>query len=191
MPTIPPYVVLLLSGGLDSQTLAHELVATKCAVHAVLFDYQQPQVAELQFAKACCKRLGIQYTTLPLPPLGGLNRKSWIVKNRNAILLHTAANKALELGAESLFIGCNADDRDYFPDCRQPFIDSINRSLELAGFDIKVWAPYVNLTKREIADKAREYNVPVHEIWSCYQPKNGKQCGRCPACLKLKAALAV
>lgn len=181
--------ILLLSGGLDSITLLYQLIAENCMVHALLFDYGQQHVQELLFAKAHCRRNNVLFTIITLPKLGGLTGEtSWIVPNRNAIFIMLAANKAIEAGAESVIIGCNADDEAGFPDCRQSFIQQCNIILQIAKIDVEVCAPFLDWKKWKIARLAQDYGIPSNEIWTCY--KGGSYpCGKCPACLKLETAL--
>jgi 7-cyano-7-deazaguanine synthase len=185
----PKFVVHLLSGGLDSVTLLYDLVGQGCKVHCVLFDYHQQHVQELTFAKLHCHRLNVLFTTVQLPKLGGLTDKSWIVPNRNAIMLMMAVNVAVEAGAESVTIGCNADDAEMFHDCRWAAIDALNHALKVSHINVEICAPYINKRKWQIAGAAREMGVPANEIWTCYRG-GAKPCGTCPACLKLKEAMA-
>lgn len=186
---MPKIVVHLLSGGLDSVTLLYDLVGQGCKVHCVLFDYGQPHVQELTFAKWHCHRLNVLFTTVTLPKLGGLTKKDWVVPFRNPIMLSIAANIAIQAGAESITIGCNMDDRDQFPDCRWEVMDALNHALKLSGYrHVEICAPYLEKHKWEIGGMAGEMGVPTHEIWSCYRG-GPKPCGKCPACKKLAKAL--
>lgn len=187
---IPKFIVLLLSGGLDSVTLLYWLHAFGHEIHCVLFDYKQWHSQELTFAKIHCHRLRLLYTTIELPALGGLTEENWIVPNRNAILLSLAVNLAVKIKADTVTIGCNADDEAMFPDCRQSFINAMNHAVKQAGYDVEICAPFMCKRKWEIGGLARELGVKSSEIWSCYVG-GAHPCGECPACLKLKEALAV
>jgi 7-cyano-7-deazaguanine synthase len=116
----PKTIVHLLSGGLDSVTLLYELHSQGHMIHCLLFDYHQQHVQELIWAKHHCHRLGVMFTTQQLPHLGGLNDESWIVPNRNAIMLSMAVNMAVQIGADLVTIGCNADDANAFPEYPSP-----------------------------------------------------------------------
>ena len=73
---IPKTIIHLLSGGLDSVTMLYDLKAQGHSIHCVLFDYKQKHVQELTFAKGHCHRLGVLFTTIELPALGGLTEGS-------------------------------------------------------------------------------------------------------------------
>lgn len=184
---IPKTIIHLLSGGLDSVTLMYHLKRHGHAVHAVLFDYKQTHAQELRFAITHCRRLGVLWTTVELPPLHGLTDKSWIVPNRNAVMLSVAVNLAARANADTVTIGCNADDVENFPDCRPDFIKSMNEATHAAGYAIDIWAPFLDWRKWQIGGLAREMAIPLNEIWSCYRG-GAKPCGNCPACAKLEAA---
>ena len=185
---IPKTIIHLLSGGLDSVTMLYDLKQKGHNVHCLLFNYHQKHVQELTYAKLHCHRLGVLFTTMELPPLGGLNDESWIVPNRNCILLSLAVNLAVQAKADTVTIGCNKDDEAAFPDCRMAFLQLFNTMLTTAEISVEVCAPYLDKSKAWIGGLAREMGVPTHEIWTCYRG-GAKPCGECPACKKLEAAL--
>lgn len=185
--TTPKHIIHLLSGGLDSVTLLYDLHGQGCKVHAILFDYKQQHSQELVWARHHCHRLNVLFTTIELPNLGGLTDASWIVPNRNPIMLMLAVNLAVAAGADTVTIGCNADDSEMFPDCRWAVMDALNHAIKLSGIGVEICAPYIQKRKWEIAGLAREMAVPTHETWSCYRGGD-KPCGECPACQKLSAA---
>lgn len=181
-------IIHLLSGGLDSVTMLYDLKAQGHAVHCLCVDYQQAHSIELDFARLHCLRLNVAWTRVELPALGGLTDENWIVPNRNAILLSLAVNAAVKAKADTVTIGCNSDDEEYFPDCRKEFLDAMNASVKAAGYDVEICAPYLDWPKWKVGGMAREMGVPLEEIWACY--RGGKTpCGECPACRKLEAAL--
>ena len=181
-------IIHLMSGGLDSTTMLYELHSKGHNIHCLMFDYKQKHVQELTFAKLHCHRLAVLFTVKELPDLSGLTDENWIVPNRNAIFLSMGVNLAVRAKASTITIGCNADDRDSFPDCRKEFIDSMNQSCKAAGYDIEICAPYLNKHKWEIGGIARNLHIPSHEIWTCYRG-GAKPCGKCPACEKLTLAM--
>lgn len=185
---IPKTIIHLLSGGLDSVTLLYDLKQQGHNVHCLLFDYKQRHVQELTFAIGHCKRLGVLWTTMEVPELGGLTEKDWVVPNRNAVLLSLAVNLAVRAKADTVTIGCNKEDATDFPDCRKTFLDAMNAAVKAAGYHIEICAPYLDWPKWKIGGLAREMSIPINEIWSCYRGGQ-KPCGKCPACLKLTKAL--
>lgn len=190
---IPKTIIHLLSGGLDSVTMLYDMHGKGERVHALLFDYGQKHVQELQWAKHHCHRLKIIYTTSDIPQLHGSEltdgKGGVVVPNRNCIMLSLAVNLAVSAGARTVTYACNADDEAVFPDCRIAFVRAFNEMLQSQEIPVKIQAPYINKSKRWIAKRARELDIPIHETWSCYRGGQ-KPCGACPACLKLNEALA-
>lgn len=180
-------IIHLLSGGLDSVTMLYDLHQQGHKVHCLLFDYKQQHVQELTFAKHHCRRLGVMFTTMELPRLGGLTESSWVVPNRNCVFLSLAVNLAIQAGADTVTIGCNKEDEAGFPDCRQAFLQLFNATMTTAEMPVEICAPYLDKSKAWIGGMARELGVPADQIWTCYKG-GAKPCGECPACKKLQLA---
>lgn len=181
-------IIHLLSGGLDSVTMLHELKSQRHLIHCLLVDYGQNHKQELIWAKGHARRLGCLWTVATIPHLGGLSDDDWVVPNRNAILLSLAVNMAVKAKASTVTIGCNLDDSDAFPDCRPTFIESMNKSVKEAGIDVEICAPYIWKRKWEIGAIAREMGIRSSDVWTCYRG-GANPCGSCPACQKLKIAM--
>jgi 7-cyano-7-deazaguanine synthase len=64
-------VLHLLSGGMDSTVLLYDLLSQHCLVHAVLFNYGQRHIQELEWAKYHCHLTKTLFTTIDLPKLRG------------------------------------------------------------------------------------------------------------------------
>lgn len=189
---LPKYVVLLLSGGLDSVVLLYYLVGQGVKVHAVLFDYKQRHVQELEWAKQHCRRLGVVFTVIEIPQLRGSELTDGggtvVVPFRNPIMLALAVNLAVYAKAEEVAIACNSGDQEQFPDCRWATLDALNHAIKLSGYDVKIVAPFVNRSKAWIVGLGNELGVKFNETWSCYQG-GIEPCGKCAACLKREEAM--
>jgi len=185
-------IVLLLSGGLDSVTLAYELSAQNRTLHAVLFDYGQIHRKELVCARNHCDILKLPKTVVELQRVHNLFQRSAltdgkggpVVPNRNSVLTQIAASIAAGMDAD-VAIGINADDAAEFPDCRQGWLDATNATLKASGVAVKVIAPYIGLTKRQIVNHAKALGVSFQSVWWCYSDSD-KPCKKCPACKKMK-----
>jgi len=182
---IPKFIIHMLSGGLDSVTLLHHMHDQGHKIHCLPFDYGQQHKQELLWATDHCRKLDVPWTTVTLPKLGGLTDESWIVPNRNAIMLSIAVNYAIRAGADTVTIGCNRDDEATFPDCRMAFLEMFNKTLLTAEIQVEVSAPFLTWPKSRIARLASDMGIKAHDFWSCYRGGE-KPCGNCPACLKNK-----
>jgi len=120
------------------------------------------------------------------------------VPARNTIFLSFALAFAEVIGARSIFIGVNALDYSGYPDCRPEFIEAFERMAQLAtraGVEasseseaIRIRAPLIHLTKKEIIELGLSLGVDYGLTTSCYDPgADGDACGHCDACrLRLK-----
>jgi 7-cyano-7-deazaguanine synthase len=206
-----PPAVILLSGGLDSATALAIARAQGFACHCLSFDYGQRHRHELSAAAAiAAHQRAASHKTLSfdLRAIGGsaltadlnvpkdraesaMSRDIPItyVPARNLIFLSLAAAYAETLSATDLFIGVNAIDYSGYPDCRPEFIQSFERTVNLAtkagveGARFKVHTPLATLSKADIITQGHALNVDFSLTTSCYDPTpDHKACGRCDSC---------
>lgn len=189
---IPKFVVLCLSGGVDSVVGLYKLIADGCKVHCVIFEYGQQHIQETVWAKHHAQRMGCLYKTIQIQQLEGSTLTDGtggvVVPLRNTVFLSHAVNRAVAAGAESVVYCCNADDEAVFPDCRAGFVKSYNDMLKAQNINVEVCAPFIHWAKWQIGDLGRQLGVNFNETWSCYRGGT-KPCGECPACLKRIDAL--
>lgn len=200
----------VVSGGLDSVTMAHDLQAQNQLGGIVSFDYGQRHKKELAFARACAERLGVRFALIDLtsitPHLKGSaltdsvevpdghyaedSMKQTIVPNRNAIMLAIAFGIAPAQGLDAVATAVHGGDHFIYPDCRPDFADLFERMEQKAldgVWSIRLLTPYIKGSKVDIARRAGELKVPVVETWSCY--KGGAiHCGRCGTCVERREA---
>jgi 7-cyano-7-deazaguanine synthase len=207
-----PRAVVLLSGGLDSATAAAWAKAEGRDLYALSFDYGQRHRKEIARAKAVAKALGARehkVLRVPLGQLGGsalTDRRipvpkapakvsaigsripSTYVPARNTVFLALALGYAESTGASAIVIGANALDYSGYPDCRPEYLAAFERMANLAtkagveGRTVKVLAPLLHMTKRDIVQAARDLDAPIGLTWSCY--RGGRTpCGTCESCV--------
>lgn len=165
--------MILLSGGLDSA------VCLAMDPQPCLFvDYGQRQA---QQERACAGRLAITFGVSLAEAV--VRNPAWtfdpddptmLTPGRNRLLIALAATMA-----DTIVVGCNADDYDVYEDCRPTFF---------AGLDVDVRAPLIGMRKDGIGVMADLWKVGP--TWSCYYPVDGRQCGVCDACAGRAKALA-
>ena len=201
--------VIIVSGGMDSITLLYDH-KDEIAL-GISFDYGSNHNArEIPYAKMHCERLGIRHITINLDfmhqyfkssllegadaiPEGHYaddNMKSTVVPFRNGIMLSIAIGIAESNNLDQVFIANHGGDHTIYPDCRPEFINAINGAATAGTFNnVRVVAPYTNITKGEIASIGKRLGIDYTETWSCY--KGGeKHCGKCGTCVERKEALA-
>ncbi len=201
--------VIIVSGGMDSITLLYDK-KDEIAL-GISFNYgSNHNEREIPFAKMHCERLGIKHITIDLGfmhqyfkssllegadaiPEGHYaadNMKSTVVPFRNGIMLSIAIGIAESNKLKKVFIANHGGDHTIYPDCRPEFIKAIDEAAEAGTFvDVRVVAPYTNITKGQIAEIGKKLGIDYAETWSCY--KGGeKHCGKCGTCVERKEALA-
>jgi len=199
---------LILSGGMDSVTLAYHLKAKKHNIHAITFDYNQRHKKEIESAKKIAQNLDIQHTILDISNIGSMLKgssltddiatphghytadtmKLTVVPNRNAIMLSIAYGIAVSEKSDMVATAVHAGDHFIYPDCREGFIKSLESNLQLGNDSIiGIYTPYVNYSKGDIAIEGNKLSVPYQDTWTCYEGGD-KHCGKCGACIERKEA---
>lgn len=205
--------VLLLSGGLDSATLAAIAKADGYAVHALSFAYGQRHSVELTAARdiaASLKLTSHRVIDLDLRAFGGSALTADIdvpkhdtvedldegipityVPARNTVFLSIALGLAEVMEASDIFIGVNAVDYSGYPDCRPEFIAAFEAAANLATkaavegtAQMTLHTPLIDLSKADIIKRGTALGVDYAKTISCYDPDDtGAACGRCDSCL--------
>lgn len=109
---------------------------------------------------------------------------------RNAHLIAIAVSWAEVIGADRIYIGAVEEDSSGYPDCRQVFYESYEKTIGLGTkneIPIKICTPVIHLSKREIVEKGKQLKVPFAYSYSCYK-NSDRACGKCASCrLRIKA----
>ena len=207
--------VILLSGGLDSTTCLAIAREQGFDLFALTVNYGQRHIFELQSAKNVALSLDVgkhSVLDIDLAQFGGsaltddievpkdrvesemANIPATYVPARNTVLLSVALARAETLESFDIFIGVNALDYSGYPDCRPEYIESFERTANLAtkagvsGKNFHIHTPLINMTKAEIIKSGTKLGVDYGLTFSCYDPQGtGAPCGHCDACiLRLK-----
>jgi 7-cyano-7-deazaguanine synthase len=155
-------------------------MALNPGAEALHINYQQPHGREeREAAQRIAHHYGalLHYASFHLAFAVTTSDPAMLVPGRNLILLSLAAT----LGHPVL--GCNADDRDGYPDCRPEFFEAVRPLIDVV-------TPLLHYSKPEIGGLARSLGVPVELTWSCYYPTDDGECGACDACAGRDRALA-
>jgi 7-cyano-7-deazaguanine synthase len=207
-----PKAVVLLSGGMDSATVAAIARREGFEVHALSVRYGQRHAVELDAAMRVAERLAIRHhvvidldlrafggsaltTDQPVPkdtPMAEIGTRipATYVPARNTIFLSLALAWAETLGAHDIYLGANALDYSGYPDCRPEYLEAFARMADLAtragveGARLTIHTPLLHLTKAQIITRGLELGLDYGLTSTCYDPApDGAACGRCEACL--------
>ncbi len=198
--------VCLLSGGMDSSTLAYLAKSRGYEILALHFNYgQRTQAKELESAKKIAGLLDAEafveidlgyFTKFGASSLTDraiaveefdperVHMPNTYVPFRNANLLSIATSFAEARGADGIFIGVQSLDYSGYPDCRPEFISAFQRVIDLGTKDttkIALFVPFIHMTKTDILREGIRLGVPYEHTWSCYR-NEGKACGTCGSC---------
>jgi 7-cyano-7-deazaguanine synthase len=202
--------VCIISGGMDSALSAKIAQNEGYEIIALHFNYgQRTEHKEVEcFRKVADSVDALERYEIDLPffeqigasaltdksievPTGGLEEGVPVtyVPFRNGIFLSIASAVAEKHGAEVLFIGVVEEDSSGYPDCRQSYIEQMQKAINLGTKDetnLTIKMPLVALKKSQIVKKSLELGVPLESTWSCYKEED-QACGICDSCrLRLK-----
>lgn len=206
--------MVVLSGGQDSTTCLYWAKAVFKEVHAVTFDYGQRHALELDAARTVAQMAGVvSHEVVQVP--GVLRSRSPLtdpsaeletytdfdsmdaiigdrveltfVPMRNAFFLTLAANLALARDCFDLVTGVCQQDNANYPDCRQTFIESQERTInEALGIEtFRIHAPLMSLSKAEIVAMAQRIPGCMDAMaysHTCYAGQF-PPCGECHSCV--------
>lgn len=195
--------LVLLSGGQDSTTCLAWALENFDEIEAICFDYGQRHSIELECATKIAQETKTPLTTIKIdlfPKENALTNSeitiehteklpSTFVPGRNLVFLNAAAIHAYSRGITDIITGVCQTDYSGYPDCRDEFIKSAEKTLSLAmDRPFKIHTPLMWLTKGETVKMMQELNsLQLYEFThTCY---NGTRpaCGTCLSCeLRLK-----
>jgi len=203
--------VVLASGGLDSTVTAAVARRDGCELYFLTIDYGQRHAVEVERARKIAKAMAVAshlVCAVDLRAIGGSaltgagpvpkdrqeNERSrgipvTYVPGRNLVFLSLAAAHAEVVGAPYIYFGANVLDYSGYPDCRPGFIKAFEATVNEGtkagseGWRLEVRAPLLMMTKADIIRRGVDLQVPFELTHSCYDPIDGKACGRCDSCL--------
>ena len=102
---------------------------------------------------------------------------------RNMMMLSIACSYAAAVGAEIVYHGSAlVDSQAGYWDGSAEFLEQINHLTALNRKNrIKIEAPLINLSKKEIISRGLDNGVRFEDTWTCYEGKE-LACGYCTAC---------
>lgn len=192
---------VLLSGGVDSTTLAFWLKDQRYAIEAIYFDYGQGQTnGERECALAIARKLDVIIHVIETPlPSDSLrntipNQSSFVGVDEDRLFadmtcMYTMAiMHALARGFDSIGVGLNADDARGHPILGSGFAKRIEKLASIStGRRISILMPFLQKNKSSIVRIGSSVGVPYANTWSCGVDVR-KHCGKCAECLARKGA---
>ncbi len=206
--------VCLMSGGMDSTTLAYVAKDMGYDILAVHMNYgQRTQRKELACARRVAERLdavdfveiSLDYftkfgasslTDMSIPveegTLGRTDHPNTYVPFRNANLISIATSYCESRDGDAIFIGVQSGDHIGYPDCTPQFIAAMQDVISVGTQtekEIRLLTPFVSMNKTDILREGLRLGVPYEDTWSCYDAEDAA-CGVCSSCLSRMKAFA-
>lgn len=201
-----PRIVMGLSGGMDSVTMACHYLDKGYDVFPVIFNYgSKHNEYENKAAVAICELLNMDYKFVELPYINDLftsnllksggdipeghyeeeSMEKTVVPGRNLIFISNLMGYAWSINAATLAVGVHAGDHAIYADCREEFIMAADMAVYL-GSDrrVRVEAPFQRLDKEGILRlgfSLRNIIVPYELTRTCYKDQE-HSCGKCGSC---------
>ena len=205
--------VLVVSGGMDSATLAHMCVKEGGSPYLITFDYGQKHKKEIAYARLLAENLGVSHQVVDISNIQNLlggsaltddgievpeghyaasNMAITVVPNRNAIFLTIAYGAAVSFQSKFVGAAMHTGDHTIYPDCRPQFVDIFSAMQKIAtegtgDADLSLWTPFLDKSKAEIAQIGLNIDLNYEETWSCYKG-DLLHCGKCGTCVERKEA---
>jgi 7-cyano-7-deazaguanine synthase len=197
--------VLLVSGGLDSTTLAYWLVAKRISLVPVFADYgQHSATTELASARRLIPEeyrssiiavnlrdvyKGCRSRMLCEPDLWkeAVTDDDLYVPFRNQLLLTAGAAIAVSSGCDVVYSGF-IQSNFAAGDCSTKFLKTLDR-LTFSFGRIRLLYPFKDMSKSDVARLGLKIGAPIAETYSCLM-RSETACGACPNCIDRAIAFA-
>lgn len=209
--------LVIYSGGLDSTTCLFWALDTFDEVETVTFDYNQRHRIEIEYSKHTVelakkiknRKINNHYFSIDLSQIGGsalTDLSMDVPKNRdvagseipityvpfrNGIFLSIAGAIAEKNDISNIVGGWNMLDYSGYPDCRDDFLSSFERTLNYGtkkgttGKKFKILSPLLKMKKSEIILFGKKHGADYSFSYSCYTGKE-VPCGECDSCILRK-----
>jgi 7-cyano-7-deazaguanine synthase len=196
----PRTVCALVSGGLDSAVLLHDLLRRGLSVQPLYVRagliWEKNEISALRRLLGALRSRRLLALVVVDVPMADLYGRHWstgrrpapgyftpdervYMPGRNLALMSKAATFCALRGIPSLASGIL--DGNPFPDATPRFFRALERALSL-GLDapIRIRTPFRSLSKAAVIRRGR--GLPLDLTLSCARPRRGRHCGRCSKC---------
>jgi len=188
------HTLVMLSGGIDSAVTLAWAHRQQDQLLALSFQYFLRPFRERLAVFRLLQRYPARLIEIPLPFLKevadfdqkiGTDFPEGYISNRNMIFYSIAAHYAELHGCDRIAGGHTIEDQEAFSDASAEFFDRLQTLMNQALLKgkIRIEMPLGKMTKLQVMQRAREWNVPFECTWSCYWD-GMHPCGTCVSCME-------
>jgi 7-cyano-7-deazaguanine synthase len=190
--------LVILSGGLDSAIMIHQLHSELCdeELHAITFNYGQRHNIECIKAAQICTELNITHKIVDISFLGdmvssvsslsansgidipkitevlGVPQTSSYVPSRNLIFISLALSYAESNDITDIYLGIQSNDLFQYHDCSKSFVDNLQNIANLNRLHpITIHAPLLYKTKLDSILWGIGNGIDFSKFVTCYNAK--------------------
>lgn len=196
-------IILSLSGGMDSITLASFYLSRGHEIYPVNFQYgSKHNKYELEAAEFFCTKNKLKLIKIELPFIDTLFKShllnnggeipegyytesimsQTVVPARNIIFISIMTGYAWSIGAETIALGVHSGDHAIYEDCRPEFTAAMNAAVVCgSGNRVKIETPFLNINKTGILKIGLQIGVDYKNTRTCYKDQI-LACGKCGSC---------
>ena len=201
--------LVLLSGGQDSTTSLYWAKNKFEHVEAIGFNYGQRHKLELELATQLAKIATVPYFIAEISTLPDVSKNALtannievekgvktdstpntLVEGRNLLFITYAAIYAKQKDISNIVLGVGQTDYSGYPDCRNEFIQSAQKTISLAtDYNLTIHPPLMWKDKAETWQLASDLgilDIIKNKTLTCYNGIIADGCGTCPACILRK-----
>lgn len=175
----------------DKELLAAKAVADYYGVEHMVLDLQKIfEHSDCCLLKQSDQEIPESSYAEQLEETKGEKPVSTYVPFRNGLFLSSAASIALSRDCSVIYYGIHRDDSAgaAYPDCSPAFNQAMGDAVrEGSGGQLRIEAPFVQMSKKEVVKTGLELQVPYDLTWSCYEGGD-HPCGHCATCIDRAAA---
>lgn len=199
-------IAALVSGGLDSAVLLHDLLKKYDEVYPVYLKggylWEKAELIWLKRFLKAIQQKGLKPLTILSLPIRDLYRNHWSISGKNTPGAKSRDEKVYLPGKNILLISKAAVfcalqkipclalgplKTNPFPDAQLSFFKLIEKACsEGLDYQLKIETPFLHISKKKVMKLGR--NLPLHLTFSCLAPKGLRHCGRCNKCAERKKA---
>jgi 7-cyano-7-deazaguanine synthase len=190
--------ILLLSGGVESVTLMHQLVNAGEPVQAVFIDYGQRAAKQERAASTeHCEHLGVELVPLDLSGAGEQFRNVQNAQaarphvpmpHRNLVAISLGLSYATALGSPRLYLATNREDAAAYPASSYLFLTQFRVLAGILGA-VTLATPYIDMSKAQVIARGVALGIDYATTYTCILGYPA-HCGRCIQCIARKEAFA-